>query len=153
MVRKESKSKSTSSGAARSASWMSLVAATTLGVTGVDQVRAHISSGRHPGDGDLRLIVQSYSTDALDRNARPKEYAEPLASTQRAITAEELRDGVDVSFLQLPTATERSVVVAWVEQGLPDLDYDALQARPHDGSYYGVADRGDGEVVLKLGRA
>jgi hypothetical protein len=153
MARKQSKGSGVTGGAMRSASWMSLVAATTLGIPGVDQVRAHISAGRHPGDGDLRLIVQSYSRDALDGNALPKEHAEPLASTQRAVTAEELRDGVDVSFLQLPNPSKRdSVVVAWVENGAPDLDYDALQARPHDGTYYGVAQRRDGEIMLRLGR-
>jgi len=137
----------------RKASWMSLVAATTLGIGGVDQVRAHIKAGCHPGDGDLRLIVQSYSSDSLDRNALPMAHAEPLASTQRAITAEELQEGIDVSFLQLPAPKSTdSVVVAWIEPGPPDLDYDALQARPHHGTYYGVAQRSDGDVVLRLER-
>src|SRR5438477_12414440 len=89
--------------AARGASWMSLLAATTLGVSGVDHLRARISSGDHVGDGDLRLIVQSYSKENLDGRDLPQQDAQPLASIQRSITAEELREGIDVSFLQLPT--------------------------------------------------
>jgi hypothetical protein len=140
---------------ARGASWMSLLAATTLGVSGVDQLRAHISAGDDVGEGELRLIVQSYRRDTLDGQHLPQEYAQPLASIQRSITAEELKAGVDVSFLQLPTegVDGDSVVVAWVERGLPNLDYDALEARPRAGAYYGVAQRSDGEVVLRLARS
>jgi hypothetical protein len=140
--------------AARGASWMSLLAAATLGVTGMDQVRAHISAESDLGDGDLRLIVQSYPKGKLDGQRLPQEYAEPLASIQRSITSEELRNGVNVSFLQLSgEGTEAdSVVVAWVEHGVPNLDYDALQARPRDGAYYGVAQRSDGEIVLSARR-
>ncbi len=134
---------------------MSLLAATTLGVSGVDHLRARISSGDHVGDGDLRLIVQSYSKDNLDGRDLPQQYAQPLASIQRSITAEELREGIDVSFLQLPLdgADEESVVVAWVEKGVPNLDLDALEARPRDGAYYGAAVHRDGEIVLRLARA
>jgi hypothetical protein len=140
--------------AARSASWMSLLAAATLGVSGVNQLRARVSTGEHVGDGELRLIVQSYAKDKLDGHDLPQEYAQPLASTQRSITAEELRNGVDVSVLQLPGegAETDSIVVAWVEQGSANLDYDALEARPRDGAYYGVAQRSDGAIELHLSR-
>jgi hypothetical protein len=145
--------------AARGASWMSLLAAATLGVSGVNQLRARVSTGEHVGDGELRLIVQSYAKDKLDGHDLPREYAQPLASTQRSITAEELRNGVDVSVLQLPddgvpgAAETDSVVVAWVEAGSANLDYDGLEARPHDGAYYGVAQRSDGAIELHLARS
>jgi len=139
--------------AARGASWMSLLAAATLGVSGVDHVRARISAGDHVGDGDLRLIVQAYSKSEIASGALPQPHAQPLASIQRSITAEELREGINVSFLQFPVegATGESVVVAWVERGVPDLDLDALEARPEKSAYYGTALEHDGEIVLRRG--
>jgi hypothetical protein len=138
---------------ARGASWMSLLAAATLGVTNVDQLRARISAGDHVGDGDLRLIVQAYDKQALDGSSLPQYGAQPLASSQRSITAEELRRGVEVSFVQFPAdgATGESVVVAWVERGAPDLEFDALEARPKQGAYYGTALARGSEIVLRRG--
>jgi hypothetical protein len=132
---------------------MSLLAATTLGVTGVDQLRARITTGDHVGEGDLRLIVQSYNKQELDGRDLPQTGAQPLASSQRSITAEELRQGINVSFLQFPRegASDDSVVVAWVERGAPDLDLDALEARPARGAYYGAALEQGGEIVLRRG--
>ena len=140
---------------ASAVSWISLIAATALGVTGVDQVRTRVSARGHvQNDGELRLIVQSYRRDTLDQHQVPDAYAQPLASTQRAIMPEELRDGVDVSFLQLPSdgADMDSVVVAWVEHGSPTLDLDAMGARPPQGAFYGVGARSDGEIVLQTTR-
>jgi hypothetical protein len=139
---------------ASAVSWMSLLAAATLGVSGVNQVRARISTGEElVGDGELRLIVQSYPKDRLTEG-RPERYAQPLASTQRSITPEELKRGIDVSFLELGAeATDSdSVVVAWVERGSANLDLDALEARPAEGSFYGVG-RGTGDdLVVRLAR-
>ncbi len=151
---KLSRAQRATASAARSASWLSLVAATTLGVGGVDQIRARIRSGVNVGAGELRLIVQSYARNELDGRELPKEHAEPLASTQRAVTAEELKDGVDVSFIGLSTTTKEqdSVVVAWVESGTANLDFDALEARPPVGSFYGTAHQGD-HVVLRLAKS
>ncbi len=138
---------------ARGASWMSLLAATTLGVTGVDHLRAHISAGDHVGEGDLRLIVQAYSKQELDGRDLPQTGAQPRASSQRSITAEELREGINVSFLQFPGegVSGESVVVAWVERGAPDLELDALEARPASGAYYGTALEHGGDIVLRRG--
>lgn len=140
---------------ASAASWMSLLAATTLGVSGVNQVRAHISAGEEVvGDGEWRLIVQSYRRDGFREGRRPERSARPLSSTQRAITAEELKRGIDVSVLELggDAADSDSVVVAWVESGSANLDFDALEARPAEGSYYGVARDSGGDVVVRLAR-
>jgi hypothetical protein len=142
--------------AARGVSWMSLVAATSLGVSGVDQIRARVSSETDvQDDGELRLIVQSYRRDNLEQGKLPARHAQPLASMQRAITAEELRDGVDVSVLQLPefdSVDADSVVVAWVERGVADLEFDGMESRPQGSAYYGVAQRGDAgsDVVVRL---
>lgn len=140
--------------AAKGASWMSLVAATTLGLGQVDQVRALVSaeSELSGGAGDYRLIVQSYSKDSLASDSLPSEYARPSASVQRAVTAEELARGIDVRMVELGELTRADrVVVAWVEQGQPDLELDARRARPGKGAYYGVADgRSSADVRIVL---
>jgi hypothetical protein len=142
--------------AARGVSWMSLVAATTLGVSGVDQIRARVTSENDvQDDGELRLIVQSYARETLDQGRMPSNDVRPLASIQRTITAEELRHGVDVSVLQLPevdASGSDSVVVAWVERGVADLEFEGMEARPLASAYYGIAQRG-ADIVLRAGRA
>lgn len=141
--------------AARRASWLSLLAVTTLGV-GADQLRAHITASEGvPGRGQLRLIVQSYRRDALAGGGLPGRFARPLASTQRLVTDEELRHGVDVRLLQLAEGVggDDAQIVAWVESGGDDLELDALEARPQAGAFYGVAQDGTGELVLRVGAA
>lgn len=153
---KKTRGQRVTASAARGVSWMSLVAATTIGVGVVEQVRAHIQArDAVPTDGELRLIVQSYRKDTLDGQRLPEASARPLASIQRAITAEELHAGVDVSLLSVPVEGmgEDSMVVAWVERGVPNLDFDALEARPREGAYYGVAQHGSGPVVVHLARS
>ena len=86
-----------------------------------------------------RLIVQSYTPENVGADHLPTAHAKPLASTQRAITAEELRKGVEVDILQLGSEVpiSSSVVVAWIERGAPDLELDALTARPTPDAFYG----------------
>ena len=134
---------------ARGATWMSLVAATTLGMGAVDQVRTRVRSvGELSGDEELRLIVQSYPRQTLGGAGLPRESAKPLASTQRAITAEELKHGVDVSFFQpIRGNASDTVVVAWIERGAPVLDMDALEARPSGAAFYGVGGNESGVVL------
>ena len=140
--------------AASSVSWLALVAATTLGLGHLARVRAEISAepGLAAADADgvaYRLIVQSYEPDSVGADQLPAHHARPLASTQRAITAEELENGVAVDMVQL--GEERPdgapVVVAWVERGAPDLELDAMSARPTSDAFYGVSR--DARVVLK----
>ena len=146
--------------AATSASWMALLAATTFGVGQFDRVRAAISSDQHllgEDDGQTyRLIVQSYAPSTVRDNELPSAHARPLGSVQRAVTAEELAAGVQVDIVQIGEGenVEAPVVVAWVERGEPDLEFDARRARPTDAAFFGssnVAQR-DAEtarVVLK----
>lgn len=127
-------------------SWVALVAATTLGVGGVQRVRAAVSADPrelgHSRDG-YRLIVQSYAPSSLGSGQLPAGRARPLASTQRAITPEQLARGISVDMLGLEQSAtpqpEAPVIVAWVEQGRADLDFDGLQARPAADAFYGVA--------------
>ena len=128
-----------------SVSWVALVAATTLGIGGVQRVRAAVSADpRELGDGreELRLIVQSYAPSSLGSGQLPGGRARPIASTQRDITSGELARGVSIDMLGLEqesASPEAPVIVAWVERGRANLDFDALEARPTADAFYGVA--------------
>jgi hypothetical protein len=53
-----------------------------------------------------------------------------VASTQRAVSVEELDDGVQLDLVHFDADEEEITVIAWAEEGQPDLDYDGLEARP-----------------------
>jgi len=137
---------------------MAIVAATSLGIGQVDRVRAEISSDFQPlsggADAAYRLIVQSYSAETLNDEALPVRGARPLGSVQRSVTAEELRDGIAIDLLQLDAGSgaQSPVVIAWVEPGEPDLEFDALRARPSGAAVVGTAraqERDAARVVLR----
>jgi hypothetical protein len=126
---------------AAAGSWLALLAATTLG-DGADTLQADV---RADGlrDGAYRLVVQSYDAGL---GGVPGQDARPVGSTQRAVTADELRSGVRVNLLELraredQASTGRPMVVAWIEAGEPDLEFDGRQARPQPGSVYGLVRR------------
>jgi hypothetical protein len=163
-TRRSKKSRILSAGPA-GVSWVALVAATALGIPAVQRVRAAVTAdprelGGESGDG-YRLIVQSYAPSSLRSGQLPAGRARPLASTQRAITPEQLRRGIAVDMVGIdstPDSPEGRVIIAWVERGLPDLDFDGLQARPAADAFYGVAvadsvSPGATPVVLKRHRA
>jgi hypothetical protein len=138
-TRKHSSSRTRSASAG---SWLALLAATTLG-DGADTLRAEVRA-EGVSDGAYRLVVQSY--DASE-GSLPARGARPIGSVQRAVTADELRQGVSVNLLELrpgapaESARERPMVMAWIEAGAPDLEYDGRTARPVPGSVYGVVAR------------
>ncbi len=131
-------------------SWVALVAATSLGIGGVQLVRAAVSGDTsalgESADG-YRLIVQSYAPSSFGSGQLPAGRAKPLASTQRSITAGELARGVAVSVLGLETgaagSAETPVIVAWVERGRADLAFDGFEARPAADAFYGAAPSAD----------
>ncbi len=104
-------------------------------------------------DGVYRLVVQSY---ASPHGVVPDQTARPLGSTQRVATADELRNGVYVNLLELARAADpqdKPVVVAWIEAGAPDLEFDGRTARPGPGSVFGSVKRqGDRDVQISLKR-
>ncbi|MCA9627956.1 MAG: hypothetical protein KC766_09830 [Myxococcales bacterium] len=118
--------------AATGVSWLALVAATSLGVAELEQVKARVSAVEVADEaGAQRLIVQTYDArDLRPGTSQPVPGARPLASTQRAVTAEELRDGVEVSLVRMGELGAGQILVAWVERGEPDLEFDALRAVP-----------------------
>lgn len=128
--------------AAGSASWLALVAATSLGIAHAETVRAEIKLPREVlASGRYRLIVQSY--DELDGARGIPASMRPRASAQRTVTADDLVEGIRVDLIELgekkQVGADGGVVVAWVERGEANLEYDARRARPTAGSLYGVA--------------
>src|SRR5689334_16201614 len=128
---------------AESASWLALVAATSLGIPHAETVRAEIKLPPEAleSGGRYRLIVQSY--DTLGRPSLIPS-GKPRASTQRTVTPADLVDGVRIDLVELgdEEATARRVI-AWVEPGEADLEFDARRAKPTPGSFYGVAPSGN----------
>jgi hypothetical protein len=136
---------------AAAGSWLALLAATTLG-DAAGTLRAEVRAGADAlrDGGNYRLVVQSF--DAPGRDARP------VGSMQRSVTADELRNGVQVSLLELrqvAATAQNPRVVAWIESGNPDLEFDGRMARPSPGSAYGVVKRGaaaQGVLQISLNR-
>jgi hypothetical protein len=126
---------------AESASWLALVAATSLGISHAATVRAEIKLPPEvlESGGRYRLIVQSY--DTLGRTSLIPS-GRPRASTQRTVTPADLVDGVRIDLIELgdedASLSERRVI-AWVEPGEANLEFDARRAKPMPGSVYGVS--------------
>ena len=142
------------SSAAAGASWMALLAATSLGAVSVERMRAEVSAQDLAAatSAGYRLIVQSYASKSVAANQLPGANHRPLASMQRAVTAEELAHGIAVDVLQIDERSdEQAVIVAWIEHGAPDLELDALRARPSRGAVYGVGQStaGSAQIVLR----
>lgn len=118
-------------------SWLSLVAATTAGLGPTATLRAHVRADIAEDSDGLRLVVHSYEPSQLAGGSLPLSYHKPGTSAQRAVTASQLRRGVTVD-LVLPNRTQvgaaKPVIVAWVERGRPNLEFDARLARPVPGS-------------------
>lgn len=130
--------------AATAGSWLALLAAATLG-DGASTVHAEVRADR-VRDGAYRLVVQSYDRAGAAR---------PVGSLQRTVTADELRNGVHVNLVELrgsqaPRSAANPVIVAWIEAGGPDLEFDGLRARPQPGSSYGVASRPAEQNVARI---
>lgn len=137
-------------------SWVALVAATTLGIAGVQRVRAAVSADpRELGESreGYRLIVQSYAPSSFGSGQLPLGRTRPLASTQLPITAGELARGVAVDVVGLEAAakpvSEAPVIVAWVERGRADLAFDGFEARPAADAFYGIAPSADPTQVSR----
>jgi hypothetical protein len=140
----------------QTASWLALLATSTLGAqssTLLAQVRLTDARRRARNESPHRLIVQIYqgSPEDLSPSCRPS------SSAQRAVTIDELRKGVavqlvDVSNDQLRDPNEPLTVIAWVEQGPADLEFDALNARPRQDGPIGSATvlRDAGSVSVEL---
>ena len=122
-------------------SWMDLLAETMSPDTSADTVQAVVRADV-PDAGALRLVVQSFE----EGNARP------VGSVQRAVTANELRNGVHVHLVELRERGARRRqprVVAWVETSALD-EHDGFASKPTPGSLYGEARRDTRSVRIVL---
>jgi hypothetical protein len=135
---------------------MALVAATTIGLGQLDRVRAQVSADTATlgaASGRYRLVVQSYSHGSVSAGNLPGLRHKPLASAQRSVTAEELSRGVAIDVLRVGGLVDPSqVIVAWIEKGEADLEFDGAEARPSATALYGASearDLGSARVVLK----
>ena len=142
------------SSAAVGASWMALLAATTMGLGSLERVRAEVSADTASlNAGRYRLVVQSYARESVPSGNMPGLRQKPLASAQRSVTAEELSRGVAVDVLRVGEAQDPSqVIVAWIEQGEANLEFDGAEARPSAAALYGASDSrelGSARVVLR----
>lgn len=138
-----------------SASWLALLTTTTLGS------RSHILRAVVSGDPGcqtppaqpLRLIVQVYPLRALAQG-KIQPWARPFASAQRAVTREELLDAVQIHLVDFRRssldARDPSVVVAWAEPGMPDLELDGADARPNQHLPRALASLRTGQRLIKL---
>jgi len=136
-----------------------MLAAATLGVGVAETLRARVTLDTPGAEASFqrhahRLIVQSYAKSVISASGMPHVGAKPVASLQRAVTGAQLRGGIKVDIVNLQEnlvdSTERLVVLAWVERGDPDLDYDARQARPSAGAVYGWSQRSASGVEILL---
>ena len=73
-------------------------------------------------------MVQSYRERDVSAG-RPLAYARPLSSAQRAVSPDQLRYGIQLDLVHFEEHDD-VVVIAWAEEGEPDLDFDGLEARP-----------------------
>jgi hypothetical protein len=90
---------------------------------------------------EYRLVVQSYAAESLV-DGIPSGRARPLASAQRSVTAEELSRGIAIDVVGVGTGAQGAqspVIVAWVERGAPNLEFDGRRARPGRDAFIGTA--------------
>ena len=112
------------------ASWTWLLAVTEWGLSGLGRSRVRVHQRvTHTSPEGLRLVVQSYrECDVIA--GRPRPYARPLASAQRSVSSDQLHFGVQLDLVNFEGDDDDVVVIAWMEDGDSDLDFDGLQARP-----------------------
>jgi hypothetical protein len=116
-------------------SWTALLADTAWGMAGLGRRRVRVRQRPLGAPRELlRLVVQSYRERDVVAG-RPTPYARPLASAQRGVSSDDLTRGVslDLVHFELEDEAEGVVVIAWAEEGEPDLDFDGLEARPPRG--------------------
>jgi hypothetical protein len=123
---------------------MALLAATTLGLEG-SAFRAEVRAEDVDDRAAYRLVVQTYDG--------PMKGSRPVGSTQRLVTGAELRDGIEVSVVELREGAKGSgkeLVVAWIEDGTRELELDARTARPPRGGVFGAVRKASDEARVRI---
>ncbi len=132
-------------------SWLSILANATLGAA-ARLVRARVTAQGLGSRDRYRLIVHSYEKT---RGGVPCRAERPTASFQRTVTGAELKAGVRVELVETSARGGASpFLVAWVESGEANLEFDGRTAKPMRGSIYGLA-RGavDDATTIHLNRS
>jgi hypothetical protein len=155
-LRTKSRQVSPRSPVRQTASWLALLATTTLGAqssTLLAEIQFDDAKRRPRDEAPQRLIVQVYPVSPTELS----ETSRPCSSTQRSVTHEDLKRGVAVQLVDVAPAPIRGpdaplTVVAWLEPGDPDLELDALNARPRSDGPMGTAsiDKATGRVRVEL---
>ncbi len=123
-------------------SWLSLLANATLGAA-ARLVRAKVTAQGLGSRDRYRLIVHSYEKT---RGGVPGPAERPLGSFQRNVTGAELKAGVRVELVET-SVRAGALLVAWVESGEADLEFDGRTAKPMRGSIYGLARGAQGDAT------
>ncbi len=112
------------------ASWLSLVAETTRGLSQGRTIRLTVRlppEQRQAPREPFRLIVHGYSCSPRARQGSPG--SRPQLSYQRAVSWQRLKEGLTIDLQEL---TGYSVpvprIVVWIEPGQPNLPYDGMLA-------------------------
>ncbi len=118
-------------------------------------IEAYLDDSAHPGWRTFDPTPASGASYDTHDGHVPGRSARPVGSVQRAVTADELRNGVHVSLLEMREAASAGqlnapMVLAWIEVGGPDLEFDGRAARPGPGSVYGMAKRRPAGGVLQI---
>ncbi len=130
------------------ASWSSLVAETTSGVGLVQRMRVQVGGQAPGGTASWRLVVQSFDADSVDERGFVAPGTRPLAAAQREFRPHQLERGLTVDLIQVGMPSKgrgRVFLLAWVEPGPADFDFDGLLARPGPLAWLGVAKARSGE--------
>ncbi len=124
---------------ARPWSWAELVAETAgLGELEALEVSVRCRSGVPTG---WRLVVQEVLIDDPQRGA--------IASAQRSISDDTLRAGLTIKVYRQPPS-ERTEVIAWLEPGTANLEYDGLRAEASQAAWLGRAKAHGSTARLQL---
>ncbi len=125
---------------ARAWSWAELVAE-TAGLGELEGLEVTVQSPE-PIPAGWRVVIQERSVEEPQQG--------PLASAQRSVGGDRsLRGGLQVK-LYRATPGVRTEVIAWLEPGTADLEYDGLRAAPGDGAWVAHATLRRGSTGVRL---
>jgi hypothetical protein len=134
--------------APESGTWMGFLAS-TMGAFDAGTLRAEVRADGLRADRSYWLVVQSYDAPKSIGRSRP------VGAAVRRVSAEELSAGVSMDVVELraePSSGKReSTMVAWIDDKIPDLEFDGRRARPRPGSKMGTAKCVAGRVQISLG--
>jgi hypothetical protein len=119
-------------------SWVDLLAS-AVGLESFGRSRLRVAA-KVPYAGELRLVVQVFGRGG----------GWPVGALERVVTAQELRQGVDVQVLHDAGSGAAHRLLAWVEPNARELEFGALTAQPQGALALGEAPVRGGSQALVL---